>query len=145
MAELTNHIQADIVLDKKLAENGYRGGSKHHDFIASQELTVTITLSEYRELIESNATKKKDIDQAESDRYKRSAENEELKKKNEELKAENYELKTKVDQLKEEYEIAVESIKAKEEENKRVYQELSVLRKRVSILETENEQEEPFK
>ena len=145
MAELTNHIQADIVLDKKLAENGYLGGSKHHDFIASQELTVTITLSEYRELIESNATKKKDIDQAESDRYKRSAENEELKKKNEELKAENYELKTKVDQLKEEYEIAVESIKAKEEENKRVYQELSVLRKRASILEIENEQEEPFK
>lgn len=96
MAELTNHTQVDVVLDRKLDNDRY---GFTHNFIASQELTVTITLSEYRELVASQATKSKDIDEANKDRYKRENEIENQKKENEKLKAENYELKKKIDEM----------------------------------------------
>ena len=98
MAELTNRTEVDVVLDRKLSRDSY-GRSLEHDFIASQELTVTITLSEYRELVSSVATKKKDIDDANQDRYKRESEIEVQKKENEKLKAENYELKKQIDDM----------------------------------------------
>lgn len=98
MPELTNKTQIDVVLDRKLDADRY-GDALNHNFIASQELTVTITLSEYRELVESSATKKKDIDEANNDKYKREREIEAQKKENEALKAENYELKKKIDDL----------------------------------------------
>lgn len=139
MGELTSHIQADIVLDKKLGETGYHGGSCSHDFIAAQELTVTITLAEYRDLVKEYALKQSDIKKAEDDRYKRNTENEELRKKNEELKAENYELKTIVDKLKEENDEAMECIKGKNEEIKKLENVAGLLRNHIEKLEKDQE------
>lgn len=83
----------DLVFDKK--SDGYK--FEENNFVASQEITVTITLGEYRKLIEDNATAKRRIEDANEDKYSRQAENESLKKENEELKVELYELRKKMD------------------------------------------------
>ena len=100
MADLTNRIEADIVLDKKIDAGRYDGGDLHN-YVASQELTVTITLSEYRELVSARATAKKDIEQANQDKYSREIEIKAVKETNDKLKSENYDLKCLVDELKE--------------------------------------------
>lgn len=48
--------------------------NSENNFVANQELTVTITLNEYRKLIESGAKAAQKIDEANSDKYKRDAE-----------------------------------------------------------------------
>lgn len=101
MAELTNRVEADLVLDKKLDAARYEGGDLKN-YVASQEITVTITLSEYRNLVAEKATKDSDIKKAENDRYERNQKIAELEKANETLKAENYELKKQTDALQEE-------------------------------------------
>lgn len=83
-----NTTVKDVILDKKL--DGY--GTNDNDFLASGELTVTITLEEYRKLVEKCATRDYCINEAEKDKYTRENENEELRKENAELKAELYEL-----------------------------------------------------
>lgn len=85
----------DVVLDKKL--DGYGSDGRLKDFVSTQELTVTITLAEYRELVGSQATKKADIDAAEKNRYSREQEIKNLTEANNALKAENYELKKIID------------------------------------------------
>ena len=89
--ENTNIV--NTVLDKKL--DGYVSSSELHNFIAPQEITVTITISEYRELVQKVATRQADIDKAEADRYERNRTIEELEKENAELKAKIYELQNK--------------------------------------------------
>ena len=101
MAEITNMVEAGLVLDKKLDASRYDGGDLKN-YIASQEITVTITLSEYRNLVAEKATKDADIQKAKSDQYERNRRIEELEKANETLKAENYELKKQADALQEE-------------------------------------------
>lgn len=86
---MENTTIKDVILDKKM--DGYSFEKK--DFVASGEITVTITLGEYRQLIKDCATAQHRIDKAENDRYSRNAENEALKKENAELKAELYEMK----------------------------------------------------
>ena len=100
---MENTTIKDVILDKKM--DGYSFEKK--DFVASGEITVTITLGEYRKLIADNATAQQRIDKANEDKYSRESENEALKKENAELKAELYELKK-----------ASESIEASEENEK---------------------------
>jgi predicted nucleic acid-binding Zn-ribbon protein len=87
-----SHFENDAVQDKKL--ESYDWGKDN--FLAGQELTVTITLREYRELVSSNATAKQQID---AKIQKVAALEQDLKKLKEEaerLKAENYDLQNKV-------------------------------------------------
>lgn len=86
---MENTVVKDVLLDKKLDRYGF----ENNDFVASGEITVTITLSEYRKLVKDCATAQTRIDKAESDRYERNSENEKLKEENNRLKAELYEMK----------------------------------------------------
>ena len=83
----------DVVLEKKMDNYGHN----EDNFVASQELTVTVTLSEYRKLVSSDATRSEAIKKAESDKYEREQEIKSLKAQVEALKAENYELKKAVE------------------------------------------------
>ena len=67
-------------------KNNYFGGG---------EITVTITLSEYRELVSIKAVNDKLVNDANKDKYSRESENQRLKKENDELKSELYELQKK--------------------------------------------------
>lgn len=79
---------ANTVIDKKLDYS-----FKPEDFAIEGELTVTITLREYRELLKNDATRKEQIDKAESKAYQNRCENATLKEENTRLKSELYELK----------------------------------------------------
>lgn len=85
---MENTVIKDVLLDKKLDRYGF----ENNDFLASGELTVTITLSEYRKLVKDVATAQARIDKAEADRYDRNRENERLTEENNRLKAELYEV-----------------------------------------------------
>ena len=85
---MENTVVKDVLLDKKLDRYGF----ENNDFLASGELTVTITLSEYRKLVKDVATAQARIDKAEEDRYERNRENERLTEENNKLKAELYEM-----------------------------------------------------
>ena len=85
---MENTVVKDVLLDKKLDRYGF----ENNDFLASGELTVTITLSEYRKLVKDVATAQARIDKAEEDRYDRNRENERLTEENNRLKAELYEM-----------------------------------------------------
>lgn len=85
---MENTTIKDVILDKKM--DGY--SFEKRDFVASGEITVTITLGEYRRLIAENATAQQRIDKADADKYSRNAENDALREENSKLKAELYEL-----------------------------------------------------
>lgn len=70
-------------------------GSNLNNFKADKELTVEITLAEYRDLIKSDATRKVAIDEANSDKYSRDNENQKLKKENKELEMKLFEYRKK--------------------------------------------------
>lgn len=85
---MDNTVIKDVLLDKKLDRYGF----DNNDFLAAGELTVTITLGEYRKLVKDVATAQARIDKAEADRYDRNRENERLTEENSKLKAELYEM-----------------------------------------------------
>ena len=85
---MDNTVIKDVLLDKKLNRYGF----DNNDFLAAGELTVTVTLSEYRKLVKDVATAQARIDKAEADRYERNTENERLTEENNKLKAELYEM-----------------------------------------------------
>ena len=89
MAESVN--VTSTILDKKMEHYNWQG----KDYVAENEITVTITLAEYRALIESVATKQYDIAKANEDKYKRDAENKMLKEEVEALRARIYELQNR--------------------------------------------------
>lgn len=97
---MENTVVNNVVLDKKF--DGYGVDSKLQNFIAPQEITVTITLSEYRELVSKVATRDADIDKANTDRWAREDENKKLKAEVAELKAKLYELQSNMNNAKEE-------------------------------------------
>ena len=85
---MDNTVIKDVLLDKKLDRYGF----DNNDFLAAGELTVTITLGEYRKLVKDVATAQARIDKAEEDRYERNSENTRLTEENNRLKAELYEM-----------------------------------------------------
>ena len=85
---MDNTVITDVLLDKKLDSYGF----DKTDFLAAGELTVTITLGEYRKLVKDVATAQARIDKAEADRYERNSENARLTEENNKLKAELYEM-----------------------------------------------------
>ena len=95
---MENAVTNNVVLDKKM--DGYSFESKN--FIAPQGITVTITLAEYRELVNKVATRDADVDKANADKWKREDENSKLKAEVAELKAKLYELQNNMNNAKEE-------------------------------------------
>jgi hypothetical protein len=83
----------------KMKTDEYR--SNKDNFEIDGELTVTITLNEYRNLVSVSATKDLLVKQAESDKYTREQENRALKEQNEKLKGENYDLLQKLQEIQE--------------------------------------------
>lgn len=71
------------------------------DYIGESEITVTITLAEYRTLVTTSAITKEKIDAANKDKYSRESENADLKANIAELKQELYELKKKLEEAQE--------------------------------------------
>lgn len=67
-----------------------------NNFTIENELTVKITLNEYRELVSVKATKDMLVKKAEEDKYSRENENKSLKEENAALKAELYELQKRL-------------------------------------------------
>lgn len=82
---MENTTIKDVVLDKKLESCRYGDGM--NNFVADHELTVEITLNEYRELIKSKATADERIRRAEDGKWTRDKENEDLKKQVDYLKS----------------------------------------------------------
>ena len=97
---MENTNVTNVVLDKKI--EGY--SFEKNDFIAPQEITITITLAEYRELVKKVATRDADIDKANADKYKRENEIKELTEEVAELKAKLYELQNEKKEQKEQKE-----------------------------------------
>jgi len=89
------NTSAETVMEKKIGDYG----KNLHDFVGAQELTVTITLNEYRDLLTKVATRQEAIDKANADKYTREQEIKAQKDANEKLKAENYELQKRVNEL----------------------------------------------
>lgn len=85
------------LIDKKF--DHYR--NNENDFVIPTEITVTITLAEYRTLVNHDATRQLAIDAAEKDKYTRETEIKTVKEENARLKSELYDLKTKIDELNE--------------------------------------------
>ena len=81
----TSFNVCETILNKKL-DNYY---SENNDFVASGEITVEITLAEYRDLVKSKARMDYELEKARNERY-------ELDKKNAELKKEIKMLEDKV-------------------------------------------------
>ena len=70
-----------LILDKKLQNYG-----RNNDFVAPKELTVTITLAEYRELVSKDSKYSSECDKLRDKVYKLDAENKKLKETIETLK-----------------------------------------------------------
>lgn len=96
MAEMINRPD-NAIMEKKVGEYN----RNLHDFVGAQELTVTITLNEYRDLLTKVATRQEAIDKANADKRTREQEIKTQKEDNEKLKAENYELQKRVNELRE--------------------------------------------
>ena len=77
----------ESLLKKKL--DSY--SSDNNDFQAENELTVEITLNEYRKLIEEKTTADYRIKKAEENKYTRDEENKKLKQENKELEIKLFE------------------------------------------------------
>lgn len=88
-----NMANVDLILNKKTESYGF----EKNDFVAPSEITVTITLGEYRSLITKAATADEAIRKAEADKYSRDADNKRLKEMVEALRAELYDLQKRAE------------------------------------------------
>ena len=87
-----SHFDNDAIQEKKLESYGW----EKHDFLAGQELTVTITLGEYRELVSSKATADQTVQASREKVVKLEQDLKKAQEQAERLKAENYDLQNKV-------------------------------------------------
>ena len=71
--------------------------TNENNFIGESEITVTITLNEYRDLVSHTATRDKDIKSAQSEAREARVRASTLEEENAGLKAELYELTKKLD------------------------------------------------
>lgn len=83
----------DLILNKKTESYGF----EKNDFVPPSEITVTITLGEYRSLITKAATADEAIRKAEADKFSRDADNKRLKEMVEALRAELYDLQKRAE------------------------------------------------
>ena len=90
-----NMATVDLILNKNKKTESY--GFEKNDFVAPSEITVTITLGEYRSLITKAATADEAIRKAEADKYSRDADNKRLKEMVEALRAELYDLQKRAE------------------------------------------------
>lgn len=83
----------------QMAEVKYKKETEYRDsednYVLDGEITITITLNEYRKLVEFHAAGESKIAAAEKDKRSRNEENEKLKKEVSRLKSELYELTKK--------------------------------------------------
>lgn len=80
MAEIT-----ETLLVQKLDRNNWNGKETTDNFAEDKELTVTITLAEYRELIAKNSVSKYELDKEKQEKYEIKRKLEEAIKQREEL------------------------------------------------------------
>ena len=83
----------DLILNKRAEDYSF----EKNDFVAPSEITVTITLGEYRSLITKAATADEAIRKAEADKYSRDADNKRLKEMVEALRAELFDLQKRAE------------------------------------------------
>lgn len=98
MAEVT-----ETLLMQKL-ESSWNRKDAVENFKEDKELTVEITLSEYRRLVGIEATTKYKIDEAEKDKYERNSENTKLKERVKQLENTIFEYRKKFGDLETESE-----------------------------------------
>lgn len=94
----------ESLLKKKL--DSY--SSKDNDFQAENELTVEITLNEYRNLIEEKATADYRIKRAEENKYTRDEENRKIKQENKKLEMKLFEYRKQYGELEDSKEDEIE-------------------------------------
>lgn len=87
-----SHFENDAIQEKKLESYGW----EKNNFLASQELTVTITLGEYRELVASKAITDQAVQAKTIEIAKLQQDLKKVQEQAERLKAENYDLQNKV-------------------------------------------------
>lgn len=79
-------LNKNLLVEKKFET--YSHVANTDNYVIEPELTVTITLNEYRRLVEKNAVADGKIEEANTNRYTRNEENRQLKEEIKELKAE---------------------------------------------------------
>ena len=95
---------ADQVFKKETEYN-----CNENNFIGESEITVTITLNEYRELVSHKATRDKDVKSAETEARDARIRANTLEEENAGLKAELYEMKKKLEAQAPEETVEVQS------------------------------------
>lgn len=93
-AELGKSIVTDEHLEKTPKEDQYGRYELNHDYAANGQIMVTITLSEYRSLVKSNADLK--VSEANSKMYDLRKERDELQKQVNELQKQLNDLKAMI-------------------------------------------------
>lgn len=89
----------ETLLTEKLETSSWSRKTTIDNFVTDGEITVTITLSEYRSLVASNATKQADIEKAEKNKYERESENNKLKTRVKELESQLFEYRKQFGEL----------------------------------------------
>lgn len=92
--ELAKSIATDEHLEKTPKEDQYGRYELNYDYAANGQIMVTITLSEYRSLVKSNADLK--VSEANSKMYDLRKERDELKKQVEELRKQLNDLRSMI-------------------------------------------------